>query len=89
MTTEPAPHLTPERESPSPVGDEAGRSVSHPPVPRPARVLALVLLAAAVAVLVWGRGGTMVLLGVSLAFGALATLLLAVPDGDPGSDSGQ
>ena len=54
-----------------------------PPVPRWAQAVAGLLLVCGVAVLVWGRGGTAVLTGVVLAFLALATLLLSVPDGDP------
>jgi hypothetical protein len=54
-----------------------------PPVPRWARFLAAAFLLAGLAVLVWGRGGAAVLLGVTLAFLAVATLLLSVPDGDP------
>jgi hypothetical protein len=54
-----------------------------PPVPRWARALAAVLLLAGIAVLVWGRGGAAVLIGVTLAFLALAALLLSVPDGNP------
>ena len=54
-----------------------------PPVPRWARAVAGLMLVCGLAVLVWGRGGTAVLAGVVLAFLALATLLLSVPDGDP------
>ncbi|MGH2354543.1 MAG: hypothetical protein ACRDJN_23290 [Chloroflexota bacterium] len=57
----------------------------NPPIPRWAWGLAAALLAAAVGVLVWGRGGTAVVVGVGLAFLALAALLLSVPDGDPGA----
>jgi hypothetical protein len=56
-----------------------------PPVPRWAHVLAGLLLLAALAVLVVGRGGAAVLAGVVLAFLSLATILLSVPDGDPQS----
>jgi len=41
------------------------------------------LVAAALVVFAIGRGGTAVLLGTALGFGALACLLLAEPDGDP------
>jgi uncharacterized membrane protein YhhN len=60
-------------------------SERYPPVPRWAWAIAGTLLLAAVVVLVWGRGGTAVLVGVTLAFLALAAVLLSVPDGDPGS----
>ena len=56
-----------------------------PPVPRWAWAIAGALLLAAVVVLTWGRGGAAVLLGVTLAFLALAAVLLSVPDGDPGA----
>lgn len=45
-----------------------------------ARIAAALLVAASLAVLVTGRGGTAVLTGVCLAFGALAVLLLSMPD---------
>ena len=54
--------------------------------PRWARAAAAALAAAAIGVLVWGRGGTAVLAGVVLAFLALAVLFLAAPDGDPAAD---
>jgi hypothetical protein len=56
-------------------------------VPPWAWALAAALLAAGLAVLVRGRGGTAVLLGAGLAFLALAVLLLSVPDGDPSGDT--
>jgi hypothetical protein len=55
--------------------------LGHPPSPpRWARVAAALLVAAALTVLTIGRGGTVVLAGVCLAFGALAVLLLSMPD---------
>jgi uncharacterized membrane protein YhhN len=56
-----------------------------PPTPRWAWALSALLLLLGLAVLIWGRGGTAVLLGVTLAFLAVAALLLSVPDGDPGA----
>ncbi|CAA9214167.1 MAG: hypothetical protein AVDCRST_MAG77-101 [uncultured Chloroflexi bacterium] len=55
---------------------------SHDPPapPRWARVAAALLVVTSLAVLVVGRGGTAVLAGVCLAFGALAVLLLSMPD---------
>jgi hypothetical protein len=41
---------------------------------------------AALAVFALGRGGTAVLLGTALAFGALACLLLSEPDRDPAAE---
>ena len=41
------------------------------------------LVAAALVVFAIGRGGTAMLLGTALGFGALACLLLSEPDGDP------
>ncbi len=58
---------------------------AFPSPSRWARIVAGALLAGALAVLVWGRGGTVVLVGATLAFLALAVLLLSVPDGDPGA----
>jgi len=61
------------------------RAPPLPPIPRWAWVAAAALLGAGAVCLILGRGGTAVLLGVVLAFGALAVLLLSVPDGDPGA----
>ncbi|HEX2033747.1 MAG TPA: hypothetical protein VHS99_06160 [Chloroflexota bacterium] len=55
-------------------------------VPPWAWAVAAAWLVGAVAALVVGRGGTAVLLGAVLAFLALATLLLSVPDGDPANE---
>ena len=64
--------------------------LAEPVVPAPSpdagRVLAA-LAAAAVAVLVWGRGGAAVLAGTALAFLALAVWMLAAPDGDPANEA--
>ena len=56
-------------------------------VPWWARAAAAALAAAAVAVLVWGRGGAAVLAGTALAFLALAVWMLAAPDGDPANEA--
>ena len=50
------------------------------------RLLAAALAGAAAVVLAFGRGGTMVLLGATLAFGALAAILLSLPDADPAAE---
>jgi hypothetical protein len=55
-------------------------------VPRWAWLPAGCLVAASLVVFAVGRGGTAVLLGAALAFGALACLLLAEPDRDPAAD---
>lgn len=60
--------------------------MSVPGIPRWAWVVASLLLAASLAVFAIGRGGTMVLLGTALAFGALACLMLSEPDRDPASE---
>jgi hypothetical protein len=44
------------------------------------------LLAAGLGVLVVGRGGTAVLVGIALTFAAVATILLSLPDRDPAQD---
>jgi hypothetical protein len=74
----PAPRAPGAADEPLPEGD--------PPVPRWAWFLAASLLAAGLAVLAWGRGGTAVLAGVVLLFLAFAALRLSVPDRDPGAD---
>ncbi|MBI3971510.1 MAG: hypothetical protein HY332_09495 [Chloroflexi bacterium] len=68
----------PDESQPAPVD-----AASPQAIPRWAWLAAALLVAASLAVLVWGRGGTMVLAGAALAFAALAVLLLSVPDGDP------
>jgi hypothetical protein len=55
-------------------------------IPRWAWVVAGGLVAASLAVFAIGRGGTAVLLGTALAFGALACLLLSEPDRDPAAE---
>jgi hypothetical protein len=57
-------------------------------IPRWAWLVAGCLVAAALAVFALGRGGTAVLLGAALAFGALACLLLSEPDRDPAAEDG-
>lgn len=54
------------------------------PIPRWAQVTALVLGVFAVAVLIWGRGGTWVLIAALALFVALAIPLLSQPDEEPG-----
>jgi hypothetical protein len=51
--------------------------------PRWATLVSVGLVLFAFAVFIWGRGGTAVLAGVALLFGALAVMLLCQPDGDP------
>jgi hypothetical protein len=58
----------------------APADAAPPAPPRWAKLVALGLIAAALGVLVVGRGGTAVLAGVCLAFGAVAALLLSMPD---------
>jgi hypothetical protein len=55
-------------------------------IPRWAWIAAGCLVAAALAVFAVGRGGTAMLLGTLLAFGALACLLLSERDRDPAAD---
>lgn len=61
----------------------AGSTSPFPPIPHWAWLVAAALLLSSLGVLIWGRGGTAVLIGAVLAFLALAVLLLSVPDGDP------
>lgn len=56
-------------------------------IPRWAWIVAGLLVLASGAILVVGRGGNAVLAGVAAAFGALAVLLLSVPDGDPAAEA--
>lgn len=58
----------------------------HERVPVWAWVAGGALLAAGLGVLVLGRGGTAVLVGIALTFAALATVLLSLPDRDPAED---
>lgn len=55
-------------------------------VPIWAQAAAGALVLGALVVLAIGRGGTMVLLGGTLLFAALAVYLLSRPDGDPAED---
>ncbi len=57
------------------------------PIPRWAWIAAGLLVLASVAILVMGRGGNAVLAGAGAAFGAVAVLLLSVPDGDPAAET--
>ena len=50
------------------------------------RLLAAALAGGSAIVFAFGRGGTMVLLGATLAFGALAAIMLSLPDGDPATE---
>jgi hypothetical protein len=68
--------------TPSPAQDGPRDSASAARTPWWAWLLAGVLLLAGLGVLVWGRGGTAVLLGVALLFGAYAAVRLSVPDGE-------
>jgi hypothetical protein len=65
-------------------GDGGARDEGR--VPAWAWIAAALLAAAALAVFVAGRGGTAVLLGVALTFGAVATVVLSLPDRDPAAD---
>jgi CBS-domain-containing membrane protein len=59
----------------------------HERIPPWAWIVAGLLVLASGAILVVGRGGNAVLAGVAAAFGALAVLLLSVPDGDPAAEA--
>ena len=63
----------------APRGDQPGDRPPPSP-PRWAKLAALGLAAAGLVVLLLGRGGTPVLAGVCLLFGAVAVLLLSMPD---------
>jgi hypothetical protein len=83
--------LREERTTGEPAGepDGAGRdggAQDEDRVPTWAWIAAALLAAAALAVFVAGRGGTAVLLGVALTFGAVATVVLSLPDRDPAAD---
>lgn len=63
------------------------RTLPYPPIPRWAWALSAGLAAGSVLVFALGRGGTAVLAGAVLGLGALLSLLLSVPDGDPAGDA--